>query len=78
MLLLIALCSLYMNVSSHNQTLSFRRAQSVADYLVSQRINSQRLIVLGYGESRPIASNSNPSGRAQNRRVELLIEPHSV
>ncbi len=60
---------------SYNQRLSEERAGSVAQYFINRRIMAQRLIVDGYGESRPIASNSTPSGREQNRRVEIRIEP---
>jgi outer membrane protein OmpA-like peptidoglycan-associated protein len=60
---------------SYNQTLSERRARSVADYLTAQRVASHRLGVQGFGESRPIASNDTEAGRAQNRRVEIQIAP---
>lgn len=58
-----------------NLELSQRRAASVTAYLSSQGINPQRLIAVGYGESRPIASNDTPEGRAQNRRVEITLVP---
>ena len=57
----------------HNQTLSEKRAQSVANYLIRQAVNKDRTITMGYGESQPIASNETASGRQQNRRVELAI-----
>lgn len=60
---------------SYNMQLSQRRANSVAQYLVSQGIYAPRLIVQGFGESRPIASNETPEGREQNRRVEIQISP---
>ena len=60
---------------SYNQSLSERRANSVAAYLRSRNVNSQRLITLGMGESRPIADNSTESGRAANRRVEITLVP---
>ncbi|MEM8682057.1 MAG: OmpA family protein [Pseudomonadota bacterium] len=59
----------------YNQQLSQRRAQSVATYLSSQGVNSQRLITVGMGESRPMADNSTASGRAANRRVEITMVP---
>jgi len=59
----------------YNQELSERRARSVADYLVTQGVEQQRLFVEGAGESQPIADNASPNGRAQNRRVELYILP---
>lgn len=58
-----------------NMALSQRRAQSVASYLQSQGVDGQRFIVQGYGETRPIASNDTPEGRAQNRRVEITLVP---
>lgn len=60
---------------AYNQQLSQRRAQSVAAYLGSQGVNSQRLITVGMGESRPVADNSTVSGRAANRRVEITMVP---
>lgn len=59
----------------YNQQLSERRAQSVANYLVGQGITQQRLMTVGAGESRPVASNDTEAGRAQNRRVEMTIVP---
>jgi outer membrane protein OmpA-like peptidoglycan-associated protein len=59
----------------YNQALSERRAQSVASYLASHGVKSQRLITIGAGESRPIASNDTDQGRSANRRVELTIVP---
>ncbi|MEM9081012.1 MAG: OmpA family protein [Verrucomicrobiota bacterium] len=61
--------------ASYNQGLSEGRARSVANYISSRGINPQRLIVQGFGESAPIASNATRSGKAQNRRVELHIVP---
>jgi outer membrane protein OmpA-like peptidoglycan-associated protein len=57
----------------YNMTLSQKRTQSMIDYLVSQGIESSRLVGKGYGESRPIASNSTEEGRMMNRRVEFII-----
>jgi outer membrane protein OmpA-like peptidoglycan-associated protein len=56
-----------------NMQLSQQRAQSVADYLVTRGIDSSRLQVAGMGESQPIASNDDPQGRANNRRVEIIV-----
>ena len=58
---------------SYNQSLSERRASSVARYLRSMGVDSGRLDTLGFGESRPRASNGSASGRQQNRRVEIKI-----
>jgi len=60
---------------AYNQALSERRANSVAGYLGSHGVMSQRMIVVGAGESRPVASNDTDSGRAQNRRVEITLVP---
>ncbi len=60
---------------AHNQTLSEQRASTVATYLGSKGVNSQRIITVGAGESHPIASNDTPEGRQANRRVELSLEP---
>jgi outer membrane protein OmpA-like peptidoglycan-associated protein len=62
----------------HNQALSERRAASVAQYLTSQGVNPQRILTVGAGQSRPIASNDTPEGRQANRRVELSLEPITV
>jgi outer membrane protein OmpA-like peptidoglycan-associated protein len=60
---------------SYNQQLSVQRANSVAAYLSSKGILQQRMITVGAGETRPIASNDTEAGRAQNRRVEITIVP---
>ncbi len=57
--------------ADYNQRLSERRAQAVADYLVSQGANANNLTVKGYGESQPVADNGSKEGSAANRRVEL-------
>jgi len=60
---------------SYNQALSERRASAVASFLGSRGVMQQRMIVVGAGESRPIASNNTEAGRAQNRRVEITLVP---
>ncbi|MBE9539853.1 MAG: OmpA family protein [Proteobacteria bacterium] len=60
---------------AYNQTLSERRARSVANYLATQGVSSARAFSEGRGFDQPIASNGTASGRAQNRRVELYILP---
>ena len=60
---------------AYNMELSQRRANSVTQYLVSQGVNANRLVVQGFGPNQPIASNANATGRAQNRRVEIQIVP---
>jgi outer membrane protein OmpA-like peptidoglycan-associated protein len=59
----------------YNLDLSRRRASSVAQYLVSRNVLADRVYVDGRGESAPIASNATAEGKAQNRRVEILIRP---
>ena len=59
----------------YNQSLSERRAASVATYLQSQGVSGQRIITVGMGEGRPVADNSTPSGRQANRRVEITMVP---
>ncbi len=59
--------------ASYNQGLSRDRAYSVANYLTARGVSSNRINVVAYGESRPIADNSTDYGRQQNRRVELTI-----
>lgn len=60
---------------AYNQQLSTQRANSVAAYLSSKGIMQQRMMIVGAGESRPIASNDTEAGRAQNRRVEITLVP---
>lgn len=58
---------------STNQTLSDNRAAAVRTYLTGIGMDGSRLSSIGYGETRPIASNSNKAGRQQNRRVEISL-----
>lgn len=58
-----------------NQTLSERRAGSVAAYLESRAVMDERLLVSGLGQNQPIADNTTPDGRALNRRVEIVLTP---
>jgi outer membrane protein OmpA-like peptidoglycan-associated protein len=60
---------------AHNQTLSERRASSVAEFLRSQQVLAGRMITSGYGPRYPIAGNDSAEGRAQNRRVEIKLLP---
>ncbi len=59
----------------HNQSLSERRASSVAAYLRSREVMGERLITVGAGESYPVATNDSTAGRQLNRRVEITIVP---
>jgi outer membrane protein OmpA-like peptidoglycan-associated protein len=74
----------YVEVSGHtdntgsdayNQTLSERRAETVASYMLQKNILPDRILVYGYGESRPIATNNSAEGRQANRRVEIQLVP---
>jgi OOP family OmpA-OmpF porin len=58
----------------HNQELSERRAKSVRGYFINQGVDAQRLTAVGYGEGMPVASNGTQEGRAQNRRVNILLK----
>lgn len=61
--------------NAYNQTLSEQRAGSVAAYLQSRQVLPERLIVVGAGETRPIATNETQQGRQLNRRVEITLVP---
>lgn len=61
-----------------NWYLSSHRAISVASALVSNGVGANRIGAVGYAEQRPVASNNNAAGQAQNRRVEVLILPTTV
>lgn len=63
---------------TYNLDLSRRRAESVANYLVSRGVSRARLEAVGYGEQYPVADNSTAEGRATNRRVEIRITPIST
>ena len=56
-----------------NQKLSEERAQAVSNYLIGQKIDPNRITTRGLAYDAPIADNSTEEGRAQNRRVEILI-----
>ena len=60
---------------SYNQQLSQQRAVSVATILASQGVVQGRFYITGLGEEDPIASNATEAGRAQNRRVEIMLSP---
>ncbi|HBS43167.1 MAG TPA: hypothetical protein DEA26_10830 [Oceanospirillales bacterium] len=63
-----------MGADSYNQMLSQKRAESVLSYLVSKGVSPEQLTAVGYGEANPVASNETSAGRAQNRRVELVVK----
>jgi outer membrane protein OmpA-like peptidoglycan-associated protein len=68
------------NVGSdqYNQTLSQQRSDAVRDYLVSQGVSGANITSTGYGKSDPIADNSTAAGRAQNRRVNLVVSGSAI
>jgi outer membrane protein OmpA-like peptidoglycan-associated protein len=57
-----------------NQELSMARAQSVRDLLTSHGVPADRITAQGFGSSRPVADNKSPEGRANNRRVEIIVQ----
>lgn len=63
--------------AGYNQTLSERRAGAVASVLVGAGVPSGRIQTVGRGENAPVASNLTPEGKAQNRRVEIVIIPNT-
>jgi outer membrane protein OmpA-like peptidoglycan-associated protein/opacity protein-like surface antigen len=60
--------------TEYNQALSEKRAAAVRDYLVSKGVPADKVTSVGFGKTRPIASNDTPEGRAQNRRVEFIFQ----
>jgi OOP family OmpA-OmpF porin len=58
---------------AYNQDLSEQRAANVYDYLVEIGADPSKMVTVGAGERMPIASNKTPEGRAENRRVEVLV-----
>ena len=61
-----------------NQKLSENRASSVRDYLVAQGVGASTVGATGFGNSSPVASNDNASGRQENRRVELVVSGDAI
>ena len=61
--------------ATYNQGLSERRASAVADVLIGNGVPSNRVQAYGQGENQPVASNLTPEGKAQNRRVDIVILP---
>ncbi|MCB5423882.1 OmpA family protein [Altererythrobacter sp. CC-YST694] len=64
--------------AEYNRDLSLRRAQSVKDVLTGGGMAADRVAAAGLGESQPIASNDTEEGRAQNRRVVIIVSPDDV
>lgn len=61
--------------ASDNDRLSLKRAQSVRDYLVTRGVPSEKATAEGKGANNPVADNKTPDGRAENRRVEIVVTP---
>ncbi|NMO18417.1 OmpA family protein [Pyxidicoccus fallax] len=59
---------------AYNEDLSYRRAERVREFLTTQGVPAERIRIRGLGEYRPVATNASPEGRANNRRVEIIIE----
>ncbi len=62
--------------AAYNLNLSRQRAAAVSGVLVSNGVPASRLATVGRGEDQPVASNLTAAGRAQNRRVEIIILPN--
>jgi outer membrane protein OmpA-like peptidoglycan-associated protein len=60
---------------SYNLELSMKRAEAVRDYLASHGVAADRISAKGMGEAQPVGQNSTPHGRANNRRVEIVVQP---
>jgi OOP family OmpA-OmpF porin len=58
---------------AYNQELSEQRAKAVRDYLVAAGVDGSKIVTVGMGESMPVASNTTDEGRAENRRVDVLV-----
>ncbi|AZV79687.1 OmpA family protein [Parasedimentitalea marina] len=63
--------------ASYNQGLSVKRADAVADQIQAGGVPYNRVQTTGEGEDQPVASNLTPEGKAQNRRVEIVVKPQS-
>jgi len=60
--------------SELNLDLSTRRAEAVTSYIGESGFDTSRITSVGYGETKPVASNDTPEGRAQNRRIEFVVK----
>jgi chemotaxis protein MotB len=56
-----------------NRDLSQKRAESVVQFMISQGVKPELVLAKGFGETNPVAPNTTPAGRSQNRRVELSL-----
>ena len=79
LMLIVAGHSDNVGTDRYNYELSKRRAESIAEFLtVERKIDPSRMIVVGYGESAPVADNRTEAGRAKNRRVEIMAYQDSI
>jgi outer membrane protein OmpA-like peptidoglycan-associated protein len=62
----------------YNQKLSENRADAVRDFLVTQGVQPDNITATGYGKAKPVADNATASGRAQNRRVNLVVSGDAI
>ena len=56
-----------------NMQLSEKRANAVRDFLIKEGVEANRMTAIGYGDTKPVASNKTAKGRAENRRVEFVV-----
>jgi outer membrane protein OmpA-like peptidoglycan-associated protein len=63
---------------AYNMDLSQRRAEAVRSFLASHGVAPDRITAQGFGPAQPVADNSSPEGRADNRRVEIVVQPSHV
>jgi outer membrane protein OmpA-like peptidoglycan-associated protein len=63
---------------AYNQRLSEQRAATVRDYLISQGVSINAVNALGFGKTRPVASNASPAGRQLNRRVDMVVTGEAI
>jgi outer membrane protein OmpA-like peptidoglycan-associated protein len=63
---------------AYNMELSRHRAEAVRNFLVSHGVAGDRVTAQGFGPSQPVADNASPEGRADNRRVEIIVQPSST
>jgi outer membrane protein OmpA-like peptidoglycan-associated protein len=61
--------------ADYNLSLSEKRALAVGDYFFKHKVKQSRLLLMGFGSSRPLSSNQSDEGRAANRRIELIVKP---
>ena len=62
----------WLGTEAHNQKLAEQRVQAVANFIVSQGVGPDRLVVEAFGEAQPVATNQTEEGRKRNRRVEVV------